>query len=482
MESETKIPKVFISYSWTTTEHEEWVFDLVQKLTEHGIDCKFDKWDLASGDNKYDFMESMVTSDEIDKVLIICDKGYQEKADNKTKSGVRTETQILSPKIYEQVDERKFIPVIAERSDSGDAYLPAFISGKMYVDLSNEDREKEEFEKLVRDIYEKPKYQRQALGSRPAFLDEEQVSTATLDNVLKDINQSIKTQNVRRVKSLATKYKDNFVDIMAEHIIKYEQISDQDELPNLIVKKISDFDTFKENFLQFIQKLDEADCMDAELFIDFFEELSEYTGHISSLYNSRTFLEDQFDHFKFLIHEMFLNLHSLAVERKDYAFITELVHTEYELKSLNHVGRKVDFTYFRFYLPTLAKLSQNSQYSASKHAELLKNRYSRRDFTKIKNADIILFYVDKIALPDSAKSWYPVTFVYVSEFHPDKNKFFSDLQSKKHFEQMKSIFKVEDKQDFIQKIQKLELPTVGFKRVPGIETWIDNLNNIESKP
>lgn len=482
MQRETKVPRVFISYSWTTKTHENWVLDLVEKLTEHGIECKFDKWDLAAGDHKYDFMESMVTSNEIDKVLIICDRGYQEKADKKSGSGVKTETQILSPKIYEQVDERKFIPVIAERSDSGKAYLPTFVSGKMYVDLSNEDTEHEDFESLVREIYEKPKYQRKPLGSRPSFLDDEQVSTSVLDNTLKEINQAVKSQNARRVKSLATKYKDNFIDAMAEHIINYEQISNKNELPNLIVKKISDFDTFKDNFLQFIQKLDEADCVDTELFIDFFEEISEYADHISGLYSSNTSLPSQFDHFKFLIHEMFLNLFSLAVERKDYAFIAEMIHADYELKSFGDIGRKVDFTYFRFYLPSLATFSQQNQYDASKHAELLKNRYSRRDFTKIKNTDIILFYVDKIALTDVSMSWYPVTFVYVNEFRPDKNKFFSDLKSKKHFEQMKPIFKVSDKQEFIQKTKNFERPRVGFRKVPSIETWIDDLNNIETKP
>jgi len=36
-------PKTFISYSWTDTEHEEWVLDLARDLREFGVDVIIDK-------------------------------------------------------------------------------------------------------------------------------------------------------------------------------------------------------------------------------------------------------------------------------------------------------------------------------------------------------------------------------------------------------------------------------------------------------
>lgn len=39
-------PKVFISYSWTTPEHEQRVLDIATELVESGIDAILDKWDL----------------------------------------------------------------------------------------------------------------------------------------------------------------------------------------------------------------------------------------------------------------------------------------------------------------------------------------------------------------------------------------------------------------------------------------------------
>ena len=42
-------PKVFISYSWTTPEHEEWVLNLANDLNDSGIFVVLDKWDLRPG-------------------------------------------------------------------------------------------------------------------------------------------------------------------------------------------------------------------------------------------------------------------------------------------------------------------------------------------------------------------------------------------------------------------------------------------------
>ena len=96
--------KIFISYSWTKPEHEEWVLSLAKRLISDGIDVVLDKWDLKEGHDLYDFMESMVKSPEINKVLIILDKKYTERADSR-KGGVGTETQIISPKIYKDVSQ-----------------------------------------------------------------------------------------------------------------------------------------------------------------------------------------------------------------------------------------------------------------------------------------------------------------------------------------------------------------------------------------
>lgn len=51
-------PKVFISYSWTTPDHERFVMELATELRgKLGIDIVLDKWDLKSGHDINHFME-----------------------------------------------------------------------------------------------------------------------------------------------------------------------------------------------------------------------------------------------------------------------------------------------------------------------------------------------------------------------------------------------------------------------------------------
>ena len=110
-----KTPKVFISYSWSS---DELVLDLAKRLVAHGVDVVLDKWDLKEGNDKYEFMERCVNDSEITKVLIICDKIYAQKANNRA-GGVGDETVIISSEIYGNARQEKFIPIIAERDEEG---------------------------------------------------------------------------------------------------------------------------------------------------------------------------------------------------------------------------------------------------------------------------------------------------------------------------------------------------------------------------
>lgn len=139
--------KVFISYSWAVQER---VVELAERLIANGIDVVLDVYDLKEGQDKYAFMEQSVNDDTIDRVLIICDKTYAEKANNR-EGGVGDETVIISQEVYGQVKQEKFIPIIFEVDENNKAYCPHYIKSRIYIDLSTEDdRYETEYEKLLR--------------------------------------------------------------------------------------------------------------------------------------------------------------------------------------------------------------------------------------------------------------------------------------------------------------------------------------------
>ena len=59
-------PKLFISYSWTSADHEQWVISLATDLRESGIVVILDKRDLKEGHDANAFMEKVATDPEIE--------------------------------------------------------------------------------------------------------------------------------------------------------------------------------------------------------------------------------------------------------------------------------------------------------------------------------------------------------------------------------------------------------------------------------
>ena len=148
-------PKAFISYSWSSDQHQAWVISLANQLRENGVDVILDKWDLKEGNDAIAFMEKMVTDPEVRKVIVVLDRVYAEKADDR-RGGVGTETQIITPHIYKSVDQNKFVGVISEVNPEGTPYLPTFYSSRIYIDLSRDELFTANFDQLLRWAFDKP--------------------------------------------------------------------------------------------------------------------------------------------------------------------------------------------------------------------------------------------------------------------------------------------------------------------------------------
>lgn len=148
-------PKVFISYSWktlrwTTEEYKKKVRELATRLRRNGVDVILDQWDLRPGYDMNAFMEQSISVAE--RVLILCERGYAEKANART-GGVGKETYIISEEVYNEYKQEKFIPVVMEEPSA----LPSYLRSRYAVFFTNDDED--EYKDLLRtifDIAEKP--------------------------------------------------------------------------------------------------------------------------------------------------------------------------------------------------------------------------------------------------------------------------------------------------------------------------------------
>lgn len=93
--------------------------------------------------------------------------------------------------------QEKFIPAIAEKDEDGKPYVPTYIKTRIYIDLSDQDTYEMEYEKLLRNIYEKQQFTKPQLGKRPEWIDEEKTNFFPLKDLIRQIRES-NTDNKRK--------------------------------------------------------------------------------------------------------------------------------------------------------------------------------------------------------------------------------------------------------------------------------------------
>jgi hypothetical protein len=143
-----EIPKVFISYSYDSTEHETWVEQLATMLRSDGIEAILDKWYLHPGDPITQFMEQSIR--DADFVLIVCTEKYKNKSDTRV-GGVGYEESIISSDMLSNSNHRKYIPILKSKNYSKS--VPIALHSKKYVNLTSEDIFSPSYRDLLLTLY-----------------------------------------------------------------------------------------------------------------------------------------------------------------------------------------------------------------------------------------------------------------------------------------------------------------------------------------
>ena len=175
---------VFISYSWDSDEHKEWVKELAARLRADGVDVTLDSWSVVPGDQLPAFMEAAIRENEF--VVIVCTQKYKERSDAR-KGGVGYEGDIMTAEVFSARNNRKFIPVL--RGNSWENSAPSWLAGKYYVDLSGDPYSDSNYLDLARTLL-KMREEAPSIGSPlstiPEKLAKNRKSGTTL--VLEDMN------------------------------------------------------------------------------------------------------------------------------------------------------------------------------------------------------------------------------------------------------------------------------------------------------
>lgn len=439
--SGTTTPKLFVSYSWTSPDHEAWVIRLATGLQESGVEVILDKWDLKEGHDAHAFMEQMVTDPEIEKVILVCDKAYADKADKRA-GGVGTEAQIITPELYAKKAQDKFVAVVTERDEAGNAYVPAYFKSRIHIDFSDSARYSENFEQLLRWIFGQPLHKKPPLGKKPAFLSQEEGAV-----------QLTTSSRHRRAMDAITNGRDHAVPALADYfstlVAEFEKLRidpSAEPFDDAVVENIDCFLPYRNEAIEILDAL--------ALYLDtdetrralhrFFEQLIPYLDRPQHI---TTWKDWDFDNFKFIVHELFLYALAILIRHERFQSAAYLMATDYYVTGNSERGRDamVPFEVFRDHMPSLAFRNQRLKLGRlSLRADMLKERCAGIgiEFRHLMQADFILFLRDRLDQSDVWGRWWPETLLYVGRYS-GPFEVFARCRSTSYFERAKILLGIE---------------------------------------
>lgn len=136
------MPKVFISYSHDSDQHDQNVLQLSDRFNKNHIDCEIDQYVNGSPEEGWPlWMEKKIS--EADFVLVVCTKTYLDRVQRKEApgigKGVKWESLLTYQDIYENGSlNRKFVPIFFNPTEA--EFLPKPLKAVTHYDLSKDNK------------------------------------------------------------------------------------------------------------------------------------------------------------------------------------------------------------------------------------------------------------------------------------------------------------------------------------------------------
>lgn len=456
-------PKLFISYCWSSLDHEQRVLELATQLRESGINAILDKWDLREGQDAYAFMESMVTDISVTKVLLVCDRTYVEKA-NARADGVGIETQILTPELYKGVEQTKFVALVLEHDGNGKPLVPTYYSSRIHIDYSEPAKQSDSFDQLLRWAFDRPLHQKPKLGTMPVFLADSSAPTISTTADLRRAKHALR-EGRESWSALCTEYLEVFATQMENfRISNWEEPRDEPFMAN-----IEAFTPYRNEFIGLLEKiaLHKSGSLLVNLLHGFFERILAYNFPPPGI-NSWKAIE--LDNFRFITHELFLLTLALLVRRERFVEVSDLLGREYYCPVLADAGEDVrTYREFRGNVELLRRRNQRlNLLRLSLHADTLKGRCVDIPvtFSQVMQVDFLLFLRGR-SEASGRFTWSPATLAYACNSFAPRFEVFARSTSESYFSKIAPILGVESLEQFKATLLRFQAGELDAPRWQG---------------
>lgn len=457
-----KTPKLFISYSWSNADHEQRVLKFAEDLMSQGIHVLFDKWDLQPGHDSNAFMESMVTDVTVTKVILVCDELYAQKSDGR-KGGAGTEAQIITPEIYAQAQQDKFVAVIFDRDPDGKPYLPTYYKSRIYFDLSDPSNFGTEFDKIVRWAWGRQLFIKPEIGHAPKFVEETKSSGKISTSVAhRRALEAIRSQALRSA-ALVTEY----LDTVAVGLESFRIITDEvnkETFDDLVIASIEDFEPYRNELIEIFVATAQYNASDEVIgsIHRFFEKCIPY---FHPKKNTGSHYEWDCDNYNFIIHEAFLYCLGALLKFERFDQAAYFIDNEYYWNDRSYSESNMHtFVVFRNYMRSMDyRNTRLKKGHLSLRAELLniRNQGTAVDFKFLMAADFILYL--RAWRANEGIRWWPESLLYLGRYD-GAFEMFARAKSNKYFSKLTTLLHVVGKDGFRKKIEAITAEPQGLPK------------------
>ena len=295
-----------------------------------------------------------------------------------------------------------------ERGDRGEVYLPAYLDGRLYFDFSEKsDFNPDEFERLIRYLYEKPERRAQALGKVPLYITEEQTPYFGTTTKCTDALSALKSAKPNAL-TYCVDFFEQVYAALDNMLVNYD--NDIDAMANSVMKHINNMLPLRNECLSVIETmLDYKPVEEAVQEIRTFLEniLSYKTKFPQNVHN-----EIQTDHFSFFAYEIFTYLVTFLIEKHKFNVLS-MCFGNYYYK--NFYGARLGSNHIFYPSERIFDYINNKSDRRwiSFRAETVKNRcnYKRVDLELLMQTDLLL-YIYYLVKHDDQTWWFPQLLLY----------------------------------------------------------------------
>ena len=403
-------------------------------MVADGVDVILDVWDLNEGDDKFAFMEKMVTDESVTHVLVFSDSEYTTKA-NARKAGVGTESQIISREVYTRVQQFKFIPVVCEFDDSGEPFLPTFLKSRIWIDFSSPEAANDNWERLIRVLYGKPAHEKPTLGKAPVYV----TTTATVPASPAVTKFASLKQAIIQEKQGLQFYRQNFLDACYVYAdaLRIRERPDVTKLGERVLEDCGKLKLVRDHIVEWVLLESEVNPSEGfgEALITMLERLIELKSRPTGV---NSWNDVWFEAHRIFVYETFLYIVAALMKTGAFRILHLILTSHYLLPETDAQGsnRFDTFDTFYGYSETLQILAPRGRNLHAPAAELIKRQADRTDlpFLDLIQAELLVLMM---AFITDGACWYPQTLHYSSR--ASAFRFFVRAAQHRNFQKLAKI-------------------------------------------